>query len=177
MPILVKNLYEPQYPQIVLQTRAGHGSEIRNVQVNIPLSASDLHYADVYKRQFNFATYRSGPCGFYNCHGLTFASRRTRIFESEDIWRILKEDNYKTVLEQDVLPGDIVIYYRKGDPQHSGIVVAIPHIQDPLSQFRILSKWGHSHEVVHALRDCPYSSSCDSIIFYRVHSVHHGDRS
>ena len=166
----------PEYPEIVLQTRRGNDSNVRNSQINEPLSSKDLHDSEIFKRSHNFATFRTGPCGYYNCHGLTFASRRTRIFEAADISKILYDDNYVLVDEKDVLPGDIIMYYRNGDPQHSGIVIYIPMQQEPIEYLKILSKWGSSHEVVHLLKDCPYYSSCDSILFYRIESVFHKDR-
>ncbi len=66
------------------------------------------------------------PCGFYNCHGMTFASRRARIWELKEISKVLAEDNYREVEKASTLPGDIVIYYCKGDAQHSGVVIDSP---------------------------------------------------
>ncbi len=173
MPEIITGISSPNYPSITLQTRTGKG--ITNEQVNIPLDLWDLNGAEVIKREHPFATYRIGPCGYYNCHGLTFASRRTRIFDSNDIQRIINDDNYKSVEEKDVSPGDIVLYYQKGDPRHSGIVVEVPMPENRVSQIRVVSKWGHGHEVVHAVRDCPYSP-CDLLVYYRVQSVCHAGR-
>ena len=170
---LILNTTNNQSISIIVQTRKGKGSEIRNAQTINNLSMFDLSCADNYKRMHNFATPRTGPCGYYNCHGLTFASRRTRITESDDIMRILMEDNYKEIKKQDVKPGDIAIYFNEGDPRHSGIVVSVP-IDNNYAQICVVSKWGNGHEYFHALNDCPYVP-CDSINFYRVQSVHHGD--
>ncbi len=90
----------------------------------------------------------------YNCHGLTFASRRTWVFQPVDIATILNEDEYTEIPDiHDVLPGDIVIYVsEKGDPNHSGIVVGsgptliVPHV---------CSKWAFCGEFLHSLHDCP----------------------
>lgn len=92
-----------------------------------------------------------GPSRKYNCHGLTFASCRTWIWKPSEIEKILKDDDYVTVDEKDVLPGDIVTYTQNGDVEHSGIVLRI----DPLPW--VLSKWGPSHEVIHRVKECPYS--------------------
>jgi len=101
-----------------------------------------------------------GPSRQYNCHGLTFASRRTWIWKPSEIEKILKDDEYETVVElENVLPGDIVIYSQDGDVEHSGIVLSV----DPVPL--ILSKWGSSHEVIHKINECPYSGS---ITFHRI---------
>lgn len=175
MPEIITTSLSRNYPSIILHTRRGLNSEISNEQVDTPLDLWDLHEAEIIKKEHPFATYRTGPCGYYNCHGLTFASRRTRIFEPTDIMRIINDDNYKLIQENDVLPGDIVMYYQKGDPQHSGIVLDVPTKEDHFPRILVLSKWGHGHEVIHAVRDCPYSISCDLIRYYRVQSVCHGD--
>ena len=52
-----------------------------------------------YKKQFHKATYRDfvGPCITYNCHGLTFASRRTCINTPSEVQKTLDEDGYKKI--------------------------------------------------------------------------------
>ena len=40
---------------------------------------------------------RRDPTAAYNCHGLTFASRRTGIYELDDLKLILKDDGYKRI--------------------------------------------------------------------------------
>jgi hypothetical protein len=109
------------------------------------------------------AIYRCGPSPVYNCHGLTFASRRTRIWTDNAIKLILTEDNYAIVEKEFVLPGDIVVYYNAGDAEHSGIVV---EAQSPMS-IRVVSKFGSGNELVHWLYDvAPYDTS--DIKFYRI---------
>ena len=90
----------------------------------------------------------------YNCHGLTFASRRTWVFRSVDITTILTEDEYTEIEDMyDVLPGDIVIYFSaNGDPNHSGIVVGSG---PPLIVPHVCSKWANCGEFLHSLHDCP----------------------
>lgn len=99
------------------------------------------------------AKQRTEPSAVYNCHGMTFASRRTRIEKSTAIQTILQDDVYKEITMKDVLPGDIVIYYSDaGDPSHSGIVVeANMNLIVPI----ICSKWGNAGEFIHGLLDCP----------------------
>lgn len=70
----------------------------------------------------------AGPCHTYNCHGLTFASRRTRIWDPAEVQKILNEDGYKRVeVYADISAGDIAIYRAPvvsgGSIDHSGIVV------------------------------------------------------
>jgi len=81
---------------------------------------------------------------------------------SEEIAKILNDDDYKTVDRKDVLPGDVVVYYdTTGDAEHSGMVVEV----DKLGP-KILSKWGLSHEVVHRVHECPYD--VPDVRFYRI---------
>jgi hypothetical protein len=90
----------------------------------------------------------------YNCHGLTFASRRTWVYKSTSIQHILGDDHYEEIVDvHNVLPGDIAIYYSdKGDPNHSGVVVgAGPPLVVPV----ICSKWANTGEFIHSVRDCP----------------------
>ncbi len=99
----------------------------------------------------------------YDCHGLTFAARRTNIGSDQVSW-MRDEDDYEEVSQNNVLPGDIVIYKSpKGELHHSGIVVSEnKSIGGPW----IVSKWGECHEVLHLLYDCPYTPS--TVNFYRV---------
>src|SRR2546429_4975443 len=88
------------------------------------LSAFHLNWSREIGKDYPRARSRTSPSAGYNCHGLIFASRRTRIEESSGIQTILKDDDYKEVALKDVLPGDIVIYYSdSSDPNHSGIVL------------------------------------------------------
>ena len=98
----------------------------------------------------------------YNCHGLTFASRRTVIDKPNDIERIIQDDDYGEVDHSDVKPGDIAVYYSGGDAEHSGIVIEISDDRP----IKILSKWGVGQEVRHWVHVCPYDSS--AVQYYRV---------
>ncbi len=172
MSELIINLTNSQNPRIICQTR--QGNEINNEQVVHCLPLSVMAKARDIKRIYNFAIYRTMPCGYYNCHGLVFASRRTQIWETEEVKKIILEDNYKIIEEKSLLIGDVVIYYSNGDAIHSGIIVAIETLSKS-KYIKVLSKWGKAHEVIHLLRDCPYSEDADLIKYYRVESVKHGD--
>lgn len=96
---------------------------------------------------------RTKPSALFNCHGLTFASRRSKILDWRNIQRIIEDDCWKEVTLNDVLPGDIVVYFDdEGDANHSGVVVQYSKdIFTPL----IVSKWGYGPEFVHKLSDVP----------------------
>src|SRR2546430_14604689 len=84
---------------------------------------------------------RTDPNPRYNCHGLTFASRRTCVLDENEISRILQEDGYEPVGREAVLPGDIAVYYSNNGSSidHSGIVVSAP--EGPGGVPMICSKW------------------------------------
>lgn len=111
-----------------------------------------------------YAHQRTDLSPIYNCHGLTFACRRTRIEDGRELARILSDDHWEEIDVTDVLPGDVVIYFsEEGEADHSGIVVdsgGALHV--PL----ICSKWGSAGEWLHRLSDHPplYGSTTK---FYR----------
>jgi hypothetical protein len=116
---------------------------------------------------------RCEPTGRFNCHGMTFAGRRTGIDDPEVVAQILKEDGYAEIPKLgDVLAGDVAVYYSSdGDASHSGIVISTPPSTAilPMAEVVIYSKWGPYRELVHRLLDCPYAENA-TIKFYRIHS-------
>jgi hypothetical protein len=97
---------------------------------------------------------------------MTFASRRTGIFETWVINRILDDDGYREVTLDEVLAGDVILYFDDtGDVEHSGIVI-LPPSQDPLRVPLIYSKWGKYAELVHRANQCPYNFA--GARYYRV---------
>lgn len=99
------------------------------------------------------AIQRTEPSALFNCHGLTFACRRSKITNRLNIDRILADDAWLAVDLAQVLPGDIVIYYDdEGDPNHSGVVVE--YSKDTLVPI-ICSKWGYAGEYLHKVNDTP----------------------
>lgn len=148
-----------QTSELNLHTR--RENQVENVIDRRPPRAGDQLLCDDYRRDYPAALHRpTSATRQYNCHGLTFASRRTWIWRPSEIRKILQEDDYERVDPEGVLPGDIVVYVHKGDVEHSGIVIAkgLP----PL----VLSKWGPAHEVLHRVNDCPYSAM--QIVYYRI---------
>lgn len=109
---------------------------------------------------------RSEPTPHYNCHGMTFASRRTGIFEESVIQQIIAEDRYFEVPEANVLPGDVILYIDSfGLVEHSGIVIEEPKPEN-LNIPRVCSKWGKYAELLHLSTHCPYNLS--NVKYYRM---------
>ena len=109
---------------------------------------------------------RAGPSGRYNCHGMTFASRRTGIWNAATVQQILIDDGYRSVPVRSVIGGDIIIYHAKsGDIEHSGVVLE-PPVPDHLNMPLVCSKWGMSGEMIHWAHYCPYET--DFIRYYRI---------
>jgi hypothetical protein len=112
-----------------------------------------LQYLNSLANKRPFVKKRTEPSPVFNCHGLTFASRRTKITATGDINVILKDDRWEEIPVENVLPGDIIIYFdADNDVNHSGIVVGIEEgLKIPL----ICSKWGIGCEYVHRVGDVP----------------------
>ncbi len=148
---------------LALQTR--DQNDIDNSQTN-ELSASELAFGLALLSKYDKVIVRSDPTPIYNCHGLTFASRRTSITESREISKIITDDCYEEIPADKVLAGDIVLYIHSisGDIEHSGVVVKAPK-DDMLSIPMVCSKWGKSAELIHPANHCPYTLNYK---FYRV---------
>jgi hypothetical protein len=154
---------QPQFTELALET--AEKNKIPNAQSK-ELSHQDLlQVKDIEKKWGEVITPRSGPTPIYNCHGLVFASRRTGIFDNSSIRQIFEDDRYREIKKEDALPGDIVIYFNKGDIEHSAIIINAPSeslLKIPL----VYSKWGKYSEVIHLQNQCPYNLS--EIKYYRV---------
>jgi len=150
---------------IVVQTALGNN--IDNSQI-YELSEFDKRQFSPLERKYPSARFKDHePTAVYNCHGMTFACRRTGIFEPKEINKIIKEDNYKKILVENVQPGDIIIYLDDdlGDIEHSGIVVSFP-VAEEFNIPWICSKWGKYKEAIHRANHCPYNKT--RIEYYRV---------
>lgn len=153
---------------IVVQTRKGN--DINNEQ----FFDVDDYYKNqclYYDREYSEVVRRTDISPIYNCHGMTFASRRTWIYEIEEINKIIEDDNYKEITINEILPGDIVFYIDEEtkDITHSGIVISKYEISDRgiINMPQIISKWGGCREVVHKIDECPYRKNA-FIKFYRI---------
>jgi hypothetical protein len=97
---------------------------------------------------------------------MTFASRRTGIYETSEIQKILKDDQYGEVKPEDVIPGDVIIYFGDdGDAEHSGIVLTSPQ-SSQLRVPQVLSKWGKFSEFIHWANQSPYNFSL--VKYFRI---------
>ena len=72
-----------------------------------------------------------------------------------------RRGRYERIKPEAVIAGDIAIYYKDGDVEHSGIVVEVEN-----GVPWILSKWGPAHEVIHMPVDCEYNF--EDVRYYRV---------
>jgi len=145
--------------ELNLHTRCEN--QIQNEIDRRPPRAGDQRLCEDYRRDYPNAQHRpTTPTRQYNCHGLTFACRRTWIWKSSEVAKILTDDEYQPIELRDVLPGDIVLYTQNGDVEHSGIVIKSGYV--PI----ILSKWGPAHEVVHRVNDCPYDAA--QVSYHRI---------
>jgi len=157
------NLSSVQEAKITTQTRKGN--DIENNQLPL-IELSDLWQAESFKKRYCSAQFRTSPCNFYNCHGLTFASRRTRVYNPNEIQKILHEDNCSEISKISLMEGDIIIYYKDGDSHHSGIVLKVEKLGSSIIPI-ILSKWGSLQEVIHRENYCPYYEG-STIKYYRI---------
>lgn len=157
--------------KIALESAAGN--DVPNEQtLQSGATPDDIAYQNWLK---NFAkqwggtqcTLRPGKVVRYNCHGLTFASRRTWIDDREAVSRILSDDGYDEVNEvADVMAGDVVVYFDKdGRADHSGVVVEGPETAG-LGIPKVVSKWAWAYEVIHWANQCPYEMS--DVRYFRV---------
>jgi hypothetical protein len=144
-----------------METR--RGNQIVNEVNREPIRWGDQQQTRDFAAKYSDQQHRPvGPSRRYNCHGLSFASRRADIWDSVEVNKIIHDDDYVEIPEGEVLPGDTVVYYESGDAAHSGIVVRLDDLRVPI----ILSKWGHCHEVVHQLGRCPYKT--EDVHYYRI---------
>lgn len=103
------------------------------------------------------------PTGRYNCHGLTFGSRRTcipRVGDPTEVDDLLRRDGYIPV--NPPMPGDLAIYRRDvgqsgtGTIDHTGVV---SYVDPVIGSIRVRSKWGILEEFEHLVLDGPYRNS------------------
>ena len=153
--------------RIVVQTRQGR--DVENYQQETLTIKDQKEQRDFSKKypDGQGRKYRTQPDPVYNCHGMTFASRRAWIWMAQSVLDILSDDGYKPVVSwRDVLPGDILVYVGpNNDVQHSATVVAAG--DEPLYVPIVCSKWGAGSEVIHAANACPYTEDGE-LRFYRV---------
>lgn len=149
---------------IVLRTRLNN--DIDNLQ---PWHYSSFEWSQLYAQPNKYeklgAVRVSELCPVYNCHGLTFASRRTQVDETSatSISKILDDDGFTEVPASQTRLGDVVVYYDDtGSAQHSGIVIC----RDEMNTPKVWSKWGKGYEWFHPLGICLWGGMATR--FYRI---------
>ncbi len=155
--ILTNNaIYEENKQSIHLQSSVGNN--IPNYQTK-ELSQFEINTFDFYPKKYPFIQFKGQPTPIYNCHGFTFASKRTNIY-TRDIRSILREDSYIQIARDNILPGDIVLYVANdgsGDIPHTGMLIQIDKTIKPEILY-ILGKWGKYKEVIHPALVCEYDN-------------------
>ena len=92
---------------LVLQTAELRLDSRRQNQIRNLISWVPMHYGATLQvaahiRQYPHAVHRPvSPTRKYNCHGLTFASRRTWIDETPEVKKVLLDDEYVEVVSLD----------------------------------------------------------------------------
>jgi len=151
---------------MILQT--SEGTDIPNYQIREVSAFEANQFADLDANYGASTSRRAEPTPVYNCHGMTFASRRTGIYDDPALYTILREDRYVEVPRDDVLPGDVICYFDdKGAITHTGLVVTSPR-DEVLRVPKVCSKWGKYAEVIHWANDCPYREHFATARYYRV---------
>jgi hypothetical protein len=152
-------------PTIKVQTRLG--TDIQNAQAPPPNEMCIGRFDSLLKKRALWVL-RKRPCGLYNCFGLIWASRRTSIYEQDQIEIILRDDGYRPLGDAESLHcGDLVIYYGRGgsDIWHVGKVMELRNLvvsgqdveAEPSRIPWVLSKWNDSAgEVLHHYTDVPW---------------------
>ena len=162
MAIILPDKPEPTERSIQLDTALGNA--IDNGQI-FEISCFEKNQFKMLAKWDKSGELRTHPTPRYNCHGLTFASRRTGIFDGKVITKILDEDGYEEILSENALPGDVIIYFADdGDTEHSGIVVSAPTVD--LGVPKVISKWGKYAEFIHWANNCPYTFA--TARYYRI---------
>lgn len=146
-------------PGIPLATK--RGSRIANNGPAAELPPDRMREAErLWKREISGIKIRSHSSS-YNCVGLPFASRRAVIDNTLILW-ILEEDGYRQIHENNVQPGDLVVYYGplEPTPSHIGVVIRLKRLDVAgraagKPRIVVLSQWGFDGEYEHGLGDVP----------------------
>ena len=134
-----------------IRTETSKGNGIDNEAGE--LTTDELRRVAKILEKYPHAEARTPASSNYNCHGLTFLSRRSWLIHRRSIDQVLTDDCYEEVRHDRLRPGDIAIYFSEsGDPNHSGVVV---QVNEMVAATMILSKWASASEVLHPLRHCP----------------------
>lgn len=163
-----------------LQTRCCN--DIENDLPDVRLDADEMRRSDGHMRELVAKQFGDTACRCLelrrhatlddNCHGMTFANRRTNIRLSQTVEQVIREDGYVVVADADVKPGDIAVYYEADNPTeigHTGVVVRIEVLGTANRVPYVLSKWGRAGEYIHRVGTYPIRYS--RIVFFREGQV------
>jgi hypothetical protein len=140
--------------EILLSTRLG--TPVANLQ-GAEIDPRRRPFLRQALRAYGSLELRSPETGQYNCHGLVFASRRTRIVESSLVELILREDGYRRIDEDQAMEGDLVIYRNEDEIMHTAVVTEVGNLGPgrPRLVLKVLSKWGDHAEYFHHPANVP----------------------
>ena len=93
---------------IIVQTIKGNNILKKQLFEISPFESNQLAHL---KREYDNVIFIGKPNPVYNCNGLTFASKRTGVYDTDEIVKILKEDNYIQISIRCLIPGDIILYF------------------------------------------------------------------
>lgn len=148
-------------------------SKLRNIEnsqgsIGIPRD-KEVQFREVYRGRYRIRERTSRGTDYYNCFGLVFASRRTRV-GPDDIWAILEDDHYSQVEEINILPGDIALYVGdRNEVIHAAVVIEVPSKDGTTIVPIVFSKWGPWVEVIHPAYECPYIREYGGrLMYFRV---------
>lgn len=153
----------PKYLKIALQT--ADGTDIPNSIEPNPTANMIAMARLAFGLTASASTQLSQASGRYNCHGLTFASRRTNVpsagmDDGPVVADILRRDGYGKIIGQPQV-GDVAVYRNEaGQIEHTGVVCRIdpPQTSGGYSVVWVWSMWGQFGEFEHKSNVSPYAS-------------------
>ena len=161
-------LLGPTERSIIVETRKG--TRLPNLIEVEPGEQQRRRYELLVKEYGRNWIARKPPTGGYNCAGHVWASRRTALLEPESWKRVLDDDGYRPLNEnENPMVGDLVLYVdrEKQEFLHVGCVVELQRgIGDGSPPIpRVLSKWDStSGEVLHNVMDVFYGQKGFSLL-------------
>jgi hypothetical protein len=156
------NLLGSTERSIVVETRAGR--RIANLVEIEPGEPERRKFALLFAKHGGNWVLRKPACGYCNCAGHVWATRRTAILEPSEWRKVLDDDGYKKLATgAQVSPGDLVIYVNSpnGEMLHVAEVLELREGFTPASPKMawVLSKWNStSGEVMHYVHDVPFDA-------------------
>ncbi len=149
-----------QKPPKPITVNTRKGNSIANDQA-YEFSVYEFRFLEEkFKKRFVTAKFRPDPIPIYNCHGKSFASSRTWIYDDTALSQIINEDNIQMVPQDKAMIGDFIFYWGEIEGIrkliHSGLIITNPS-EDMWNPW-VISKWGLFREVIHRAWDVPYEN-------------------